>query len=68
MVAEQPESGPLTDEHLELLNTAIGASEAVRSTIARAKAAGFEVDDQEQQLDALEQQARSIKQAFFPGQ
>lgn len=67
MVQEQPESAPLTEEHLEALNTAIEAADAVDSLIQRAQIAGIELGDLPQQVQNERERARAIKQAFFPG-
>ncbi len=68
MVQEQPEANPLTSEHRDALDTAIAAADATEEVINRAKMAGIDLGDLPEQIAAGRDQARAIKQAFFPGQ
>ena len=68
MVQEQGPSMPLTAEDKDALDGAIAAGEGITELIARAKAAGIDVEAHEKELAVQVGRARSIRQAFFPNQ
>ena len=68
MVQEQGPSEPLTGADKDALDGAIAAGETITELIARAKAAGIDVERHEKELAVQVGRARSIRQAFFPNQ
>ena len=57
---------PLTAENQKQINDALKGIEAVKADIAKAKMAGLQVTDLEEQLKSGEEQLRKIKQVYFP--
>jgi hypothetical protein len=64
-MATNPNS-PLTDQHLQQINTALQALEMAKSQILLAKQAGIDVTKFEQQAIDAEQKLRAIKNTYFP--
>ena len=59
-------AAPLTKENLDEINTALKAAKDVKTIITRAKSAGLDVEELEQQLLDNEKRLQAIKAAFFP--
>lgn len=60
-------SAPLTEEHYAQLKNALDIAEQTRMQIAKAKQAGIDVSQLEQQLADTEGRIRQIKNVYFPG-
>ncbi|MAH49987.1 hypothetical protein CMI37_29480 [Candidatus Pacearchaeota archaeon] len=59
-------AAPLTREHLAQINDALKVSKDIKVVVARAKAAGIDVDEMERTLLENEKKLAGIKAAFFP--
>tara|TARA_Y100000310_G_scaffold337943_1_gene426291 strand:- start:550 stop:744 length:195 start_codon:yes stop_codon:yes gene_type:complete len=57
---------PLTKDDLDNINASLKGIDSVKGIIARAKIAGLDVAEQEQQMVTAEQRLKAIKQGFFP--
>jgi len=57
---------PLNSEDLEQINTALKACDENKALIARAKAAGIDVSEQEAEQKSCADKLRKIKSSFFP--
>ena len=68
MVQEQSTSAPLTGEDKDALDGALEAGDEIRGLISRAKAAGIDTTEAENELNTQLGRARSIRQAFFPNE
>lgn len=58
---------PLTEVHLDQINTGLAAVKDGRDQLVLAKAAGIDTGDAEQQLNTAEAKLLAIKQVYFPG-
>lgn len=59
--------GPLTENDLEQINSALAEITNAEGIIAQAKAAGIPLDRQEEQARETKEKLLRIKSAFFPG-
>jgi hypothetical protein len=57
---------PLTDQDFTVMNQALEQLQDAKEILQRATQAGLDVSKQAQDMDQLERQIRSLKQAFFP--
>jgi hypothetical protein len=60
-------NGPLGEEDLESINTALREIEEAEGIINQAKAAGIDLTRQEGEARETKAKLLRIKQAFFPG-
>lgn len=58
---------PLTDDHLSKIDESLANIERAKAQIRLATAAGIDVSTQQQQLEDMEKQLRSIRSVYFPG-
>ena len=61
-------NNPLTQQHLNDINTALQAINIAREQIAMAKRAGIDVSAHETAVGDTEKRLLAIKQVYFPGQ
>ncbi len=59
-------AGPLTAEHKAVIDAQLEAIKQAETEIKRAKSAGIDVSEFEQQAKDLREQLTRIKQAYFP--
>jgi hypothetical protein len=57
---------PLTNQDFTVMNQALEQLQDAKEILQRATQAGLDVSKQAQDMDQLERQIRSLKQAFFP--
>lgn len=58
---------PLKPEDLEKINSALAGLAEAKTFITRAKQAGVDIGDREEELKATETRLNGIKAAFFTG-
>lgn len=58
---------PLTEQHLDQINTALEHVRHGKHQAKLATMAGIDVTEQARQLDAMHDQLQKIKQVYFPG-
>lgn len=66
MAEQVPQRVVLSEEDKSAINTVLDMEQEVREDIARAKAAGIDIGEIEEQFDRDITRARAIKQSFFP--
>lgn len=59
-------TSPLTDDDRAVIDVQLKNLVTARDMINRAKAAGLDVQAEEEQVNALETQLKGIKASFFP--
>lgn len=62
-----PPNSPLTQDHLNQINTALNAVRVAETQIILAKQAGLDVSRYEEQLKEATAKLRALKSTYFPG-
>lgn len=59
-------ANPLTAEDKKVIDANLARLKEAEEEVARAKLAGFDVTEEERQVQELKTQLQKIKQAYFP--